>query len=1004
MYFNRPTGLRTTVPTALTLAALLLGLAAALPAATLLRQEQAQSPSAGNSSQDRPNDAPEASAPEADPPGRDLRAEDPPADAQANDAQSPGAEPREDAGPGASAPPRPTTRPTDARADDADRALAQAHAQVDQSYLEPVLAERLAELAQARLRRQAVTAPMWRQAAALLEAAGRLSPRDPRFPRLLVEARLKMQDVDGAIEALSAYRRVDPADQVAQIQLIDLYADRIETADARLEYLRDLLDRTSLPDPVRSHVATRCVPLLAERSQDEAMSTLDEALRLNPVNPDAVRLRYDMMGPDATPAQRCAVLLSMLRSNPAQPEVVGELAGLLASVGLARESVEWYTLALRLYPRLGKLYPDEFVSDLGSQLMFTGQEEPLETLLSSYLKAKPDDADAWFMRLVKEKAAGDKDNAALMEEARQALRMRWAALALRMAGRDPQQQAPAPADAVAPGAAGGPGPFGGSGSRPGADIGAPAPGIGLGAAPGAAPGAPAAPQSQPPADPAEAVRRFKAGEAEELTGEFVSVASDLAWFELYFAEKPESAVPWVAALKELLTAENLTVIRLEGWLDLLQGRPDQASEKLASISDRDPLAALGLIRLAGKDAAAQAQADELATRLQAEHPRGLVAAMVWSGLLAQGRQPKVIELPAAAEVRAEMDKFPKDWVEIINQPTSYYRITAEVLRVAHKYGEPMLGRVRITNVTDYPLTIGENGVIRPDLWFDARLGGLSTQAFPGVAYDRIARAVVLPPKTAVEQVVRIDQGALGATLSSNPSVSTQVLATVMTNPVSTANGVAPGPAGHRQPFIKAMARGGFPLSQSAARKRAIAAAEAGTPGEKLRNLEMMATYVRLLSAVKELDDATRAAGTEFADVLGRSREDKVSSVSAWATFLSCRVAPPESRAPLVDRLAANANWPGRLLGLIAAEGLPAQQQLALAERLAQEDAEPVVKEYAAATAENLRNPPPEAPPETPGAPGPAAPATQGIGAGDAAPIPSGLSVPSQSDNNAKRGE
>jgi len=63
----------------------------------------------------------------------------------------------------------------------------------------------------------------WKRSAALLEAAGRLSPAEPRFPRLGAMARLHLDDVDGAITAVRAYRQIVPADKRAQAQLIDLY-------------------------------------------------------------------------------------------------------------------------------------------------------------------------------------------------------------------------------------------------------------------------------------------------------------------------------------------------------------------------------------------------------------------------------------------------------------------------------------------------------------------------------------------------------------------------------------------------------------------------------------------------------------------------------------------------------------------------------------------------------------------------------------------------------------
>ena len=139
----------------------------------------------------------------------------------------------------------------------------------------------------------------------------------------------------------------------------------MQTANARLEYLRNILARSTVAPVVRSHVAAVCVPLLMERSRDEAMAMLDESLRLNPLNLDALRIRYGMIDASTPPAQHFAVLLSLLRSNPAQPEIIDELADAVG-VGLGRDAIEWYSVALRLYPRLGREYPEGFVSDAGA--------------------------------------------------------------------------------------------------------------------------------------------------------------------------------------------------------------------------------------------------------------------------------------------------------------------------------------------------------------------------------------------------------------------------------------------------------------------------------------------------------------------------------------------------------------------------------------------------------------------------------------------------------------
>ena len=797
-------------------------------------------------------------------------------------------------------------------------------------YVEPIIAERLFEVAQARLREANVTEPMWRQAAALLQAASKMNPRDPRFPRLLIEARLKVGDRDGAIAALTAYRKIDPADRVAQIQLIDLYAEQMQTADARLEYLRDLLARESIPTEVRSHVAAACVPLLLERSEEDAAAMVRQALDLFPLNPKALRLQYELLPPDASPAQRAAVLTAMLRSNPAQPDVVTEVANVMAGAGLGKDSLEWYSIALRLYPRSGLPYPTGFVADAGTQLLTSGQSQPLDALLAAYLQARPGDADAWFLRLTKEKARAQKLDRKLIDEAWNGLSGNLAEVCTAISG----STNPEPAPAAAP----------------------PAPGAAAAPRTPAAPGA-AGPTSRPTAtapDAMAAARRVKAGESPDLQPALVAALSDLAWLELFFAEDADAAANWVGALRELLPADSVTLTRLDGWLDLVAGRSEQAGAKLRPIADGDPLAAVGMVRLASKDAGGEAEAAERVKHLLSTYRTGLAGAMVWSALHDRGIKPP--EHPGADDLRAELDKFPRDWMQILEKPDAYYDVTADVVKVAHRFHEPMIGRITIRNKTDYDLTIGTDGILRPDLWLDAKITGLVNKSFPGVAYDRIARQVVLKGRDYSVQDVRIDQGALADALEQNPSASAQVNASVLLNPAPTSSGVGPGPAGLRKTFSKSFVRSGFALMQPVARRRLMAQVAGGTPGERLLGLDLLAAYVRMFAQQKELDPSMRALASDFVATVATSRNDPSKPVAVWATYLTARLNPDE-RGGAVEALLAHEGWPARLLAVLAAVDLGPERQTEIATRLAQDDVEPTVKEFAAATLDVVRSQP-----------------------------------------------
>jgi cytochrome c-type biogenesis protein CcmH/NrfG len=88
------------------------------------------------------------------------------------------------------------------------------------------VAEHLCEVAQSTLRAQTITPPTWQAATALLEAAARLNPAEPRYWRLLAEAQLRQDNAAGAAAAFASLMRADPGSRVAQARLIDIYLAR----------------------------------------------------------------------------------------------------------------------------------------------------------------------------------------------------------------------------------------------------------------------------------------------------------------------------------------------------------------------------------------------------------------------------------------------------------------------------------------------------------------------------------------------------------------------------------------------------------------------------------------------------------------------------------------------------------------------------------------------------------------------------------------------------------
>ncbi len=757
----------------------------------------------------------------------------------------------------------------------------------------PLLAQRFAELSQSTLRQPRVSSADWHQAIALLEAAGRLAPQEAHYARLLVDARLRVGDTDGAIEALKGYRKLRPDDRTAQAQLIDLYVGRIETADAKRAYLHLLLNDQSLPPAVRSHVAVLAAGVeAAALRHDEMKRLIEQALQLNPLNMDALRLRYDQAD---TPAGRVTVLLAMLQSNPAQPWAAQTLAAQLADAGLTDLSTQWYARAAGLTGGWSQPMSAQFVADYAAELYIADQPKQTRVLAEKLLQAVKGDMDGLYLVMLSTRQAGDQ--AAVDQYARQAINGTLNRLAEARASVKGAKATTRPIDAPPPALD---------------DL------------------------------PRQAGEMKNAPKAAREA--FISALGDLAWIELYFRQDADSAAHAIQALSQLLPKENVMLGRLEGWRLLVSGKKDPARQALSVVAQRDPLAALGMIRL--EAGAPNAKTD--AAKLLEENPSGLLGAFVWSGVRDLGVSRK--ESASGNEIRRRVEAFPRDWLEIVDRPRRFYHVRLEPVRVGHDYTDPLLARVTLRNTSDRDLTIGRDGVIHPDLWVDAQVRGLHQQTMPAVAYDQLSDRLVLRPGETVSRTLRVDQGALDDFLKQHPAEPVPVSATVILNPVLRNGGAAPGPGGQRADLDGIFQRNGFAINNEADWRRLETQLQSGTGAQKVRAASLVGTYVQMFRSDKATAEMKQMAGEMFQS-LKKAAADNDTAAAAWASYLQARLTEEAQRWTLVRAMGENGAWSRRLLALVAVQSLPLQRQRELAGQLAS-DPDTIVQSYAAAMKES----------------------------------------------------
>jgi tetratricopeptide (TPR) repeat protein len=766
------------------------------------------------------------------------------------------------------------------------------------------------------------------QTAAMMRAAMKSDPRDPRYPRLLASAEQQLKDVDGELAALNAYRQLVPEDRVAETRVIELYASKMQTADEKLKYLRGLLGKTSLPVEVRAYLASLCLPLLLDRSNDEAIAMVADGIKLYPL-PALVQWQYQLVARHGTPVERVAGLLELLKSNPIQPLVVDAIARELAGQGMASEAAEWFNIEFNLKGRMGIQSDPQFALDVASELYQAGQTQAAQEWISKVLNVDRDNVAFWFMELTLQRSTGDRTG--MVESAdmtRDVLQRRWAYVNSKI----------------------------------------PNPG-----------GAPLAtqPASGHEGDPLVVLQKLRAAHDPQLNEAFAVTLEDMVWFALFYENNPKSAEPFLHALEQSLPADNVTLQRLQGWYLAETGKETEAHAALAAVADRDPFAAVAVIRLdRAKDP--QHTRDKL-RQLLTQYPMGLAAAVIREALISEeaprpttnpATAPAVAGAPAAPAtapaaapgsnsatadaIRAELQKFPSSWLSLIDQPRLFYTVAAESMQTIVHFGDPLMARVTLTNTSNQDLVIGFGGPISPALWVDAKVSGIAQQEFQAVALDQVTGPIVLRGHGSTSQIIRVDQGPLGELIRQRANGSMIVSGNIMTNPTPFGQGIGPGAGGEYMTFLRSFVREPSELQTAAAQRDLHDDFTNGAANDRIRDLDLMGSFVAGMD--KETDQTIRDSSDLYIHYITKARSDPTPEVAALAGYLAATLPGVPGRADTIDEMLRSAAWQTRLLGLAAARQQPVDVQQRLCGPVAEADADPIVRSMAIGVMDALKAP------------------------------------------------
>ncbi len=808
------------------------------------------------------------------------------------------------------------------------------------------LAERLTEMAKIVLTEKTIEASLLRENAALLEAAVRESPMDFRFHRLLIESYLQLGDHESAAHALENYldamKKVNQTDQVAQVKLIDLYVLSRESADDRIRYLQPIVAADGVPAEVRSHAAMQLAGVYAERGQDQqAADAVDNAINLSPLNAIALRTKFARIHDTCTDAERVGLLLLMLRANPSQSDLMAEIANELTDNAMIDDALWWYRKSIDIAGRLGvgQSLPDHL--QYAAALLVGSQPRDAAAEAARIMAADPSNADAAIVNLLAAKRLNDSRDSvvAAQTQAETALQLMLNNVHNIATTANKTPPATMPTDAVLEAAH--------------ADA-----------------------------------QNLKEWNNTNLINAAVAGLIKYAWYEIYFAAKPAAAVKAIDALRVLLPEDDVNLARLDGWSFLIANKPDEARVKLSAVADRDPISRLGMIRL--DEANDKAAAAAVLAKLCGENAGGVQGAILVEAL--RDRGGRLEPGAGATAVKSETDKFKRGFLDILDRPSDFYKLKADPLKVGHSFGEPILTQVTIQNVSDFDLTLGDDGVIRPDLWFDARLLGLAQQSFSGVQYDRMGQQLVLKARSvgqfggAASQTVRLDSGPLSLLIDSSPQVAISMLFSLFTNPVAAStNSIGPGPAGYRVQLSRQVERVASPIGAGGVIAMATPLRN-GSAVDRIRTADLMAAQHSLAdaqlrqlqqapptkdasgNAVPAPDPKTVADQTQFIQGLMQGMHDEMERASNGSEqsqaargylnyIMAVYIDTPARRADKIDAMVKASDWDERLLGLVAASRkLDPEAAKKVAEGLANNDADVTVKQFATAMVDWLNSP------------------------------------------------
>ncbi|MBN1344507.1 MAG: hypothetical protein JXQ73_17590 [Phycisphaerae bacterium] len=426
------------------------------------------------------------------------------------------------------------------------------------------------------------------------------------------------------------------------------------------------------------------------------------------------------------------------------------------------------------------------------------------------------------------------------------------------------------------------------------------------------------------------------------------LAAQMAWYYALYDKRPDEAMRF-AKIAVDVPAPDDTARRAYGFAALAKNDLPEAERALKDLAATDQMAAVGLARvyLATKRAHLITAVLQNAARLRATG--------VAHDEIAQMLKTNGLSAPPAPQHQDVQDILAK----VNRAPLTFYKEPAKSIRLTAAFdtkdltvGQPWSVTFELANVTTFGLTLGQGRTISGKVLVLLDTAGDRDRRFDNGLLVELDRLPLLEPGNSVRLTQTIDVGTIRKEMTATPQATQQIRLTAILNPVRSPDGKwTHGLGGVTAPQAQA-SRAALNATQSEIKSQRDALS-AGRPADVVRAARILASLIAEREEIQAGKLKYKAASVD-ATALTRSlldtavdkRHNPIVRARIIETFREVKLTND-----IIKSLSAGLSdddWLVRLMTvwLFAHKQGPAFARVA--ERLAQTDPDPLVRDLVAA--------------------------------------------------------